>query len=178
MKRWIATALLFAAVLTAQAEETYRTVNPDGSVEFSDTPSETAEPVDIPKPQTYNPSSYALPRSSGAGSEAGPDSAPSYAGFIITSPANDSNFHSGDGSVSVNVKMPDGADEGLVVVVRLDGSEVARGPGPAFTLSNVDRGSHRLVAQLLNDSGAVLATTPAITFHLQRPSLLRQRPGN
>jgi len=48
-------------------------------------------------------------------------------------------------------------------------------PQLSFMLENLDRGTHKLSAVVLNASGEVIAQSETTTFHLQRTSLLQ--PG-
>jgi hypothetical protein len=45
-----------------------------------------------------------------------------------------------------------------------------------FALTNADRGTHTVAAQVVDDDGAVVFTGSSTTFHLQRHSVLNTPP--
>ena len=62
---------------------------------------------------------------------------------------------------------------GDTAVVTLDGQRVPGVPanGGQFTISPVDRGTHSIQMVVQDSSGATVCTSPAVTFHVQQPSL-------
>ncbi|MGB0712739.1 MAG: DUF4124 domain-containing protein [Gammaproteobacteria bacterium] len=93
-----------------------------------------------------------------------------YSAFAIASPANDGTVRSAPGSVSVSVNVTPPLDKDFKhsVRIRLDNKVVASGASTSFGLSNVDRGTHRLSAELLDENKRVLRRARTITFHLHR----------
>ena len=49
------------------------------------------------------------------------------------------------------------------------------GPSPVFALSNIDRGSHQLSIEILDEQGRTVERTANQPFHMQRISLAQKR---
>lgn len=169
-------ALAAASVLlcvTAQAQ-TYRWVDKDGTVHYSDRPQPGAERVALPKAQTYSapPSSPvrpSLPPNAGR---------PPPVTCSITAPTPDQAFFN-ENSVTVTFRGP----EGFTPLLLLDGvRRDAPGASAGFVVSPIARGSYQAVVIFANPtSGAEACRTPAVTFHVRQASLLSparpQGPG-
>ncbi len=172
MVRTILCYLICITPLTAAESSGYRVVHPDGTVEFTDQPVEGAEPITLPEVPTYS----APPTTSGAGSAT---SAKSKAktkkkavekSISITSPAPEQTVWFNEAGMSVSVQVSPALAEGEQVIVRLDGTEVARGSATAFTLQGVYRGTHLLSAAVVSAGGSVLRESPPITFYMRQHS--------
>ena len=61
-----------------------------------------------------------------------------------------------------------------MVTILLDGKEIGQGKSNALSLTNVDRGTHTLRAEVKNAQGATVISASPITFTLQRASLLQR----
>lgn len=167
--------LLWLTLVPAQAE-VYRWVDEDGSVHFTDDPppDRKAEPVDLPPlPETE----IAQPRrpladeeEEGASEE---ETEPAYEQFAITQPKDDTSVRANDGDIVVVLALAPGLNTaaGHEVVLLMDGEPVAQGPQTNFALSNVDRGTHRLRAEVQANGETLIATDP-VTFTLHRHSIL------
>ncbi|HJR30033.1 MAG TPA: penicillin-binding protein, partial [Pseudomonas sp.] len=58
----------------------------------------------------------------------------------------------------------------------LDGQPTAEpGPSPVFALSNIDRGSHNLSVEILDEQGRTVERTANQPFHMLRISLAQKR---
>ncbi len=160
----------------------YRVIDKsNGSVTFSDTPSQMADEVKLAEPQTFS-----APRSSNVQqtpqvttepqTSAGttPDSAISVS---ITSPTADQVFvNNAEGTLPVSVQVkPDGSRKKVQLL--LDGSAAgAAAMATSFTLTNIDRGQHTVAAKLLDDNDKMLAESEPVTFFMQRPRILNRSP--
>ena len=189
MRRVTLLLLLFTAV-SASADTVYKTVRPDGSVEYSAEPQPGAEQVKVPTLPTYESRTPAPLAPSRAESEgrAGPEReagaqgqevATDYSVSIVQPSPDQTIFFDAAGmavSVSVNPALQTG--EGHVVVIAMDGRERARTSGTSTTVTP-ERGTHTLVARVENEAGEVLATSDPVTFHMRQHSRLHPRfnPG-
>ncbi|MBI1196179.1 MAG: hypothetical protein GC138_10080 [Gammaproteobacteria bacterium] len=181
------TALLLAAVLIqepsqAKEGEIYRGRAPDGSVIFSDQPLPGAESVEIRTPQTIpalqtTPDESPVDEGKTKGEEPGP-----YIELKIVSPGDDEALRENAGRVVVSYACTPPLDtkNGHYLRIQLDGKPVEVPNGKmSVTLSNVDRGSHELVGEILSYAGDVLIASPKTVFHLQRYSaLFKKNPTN
>jgi len=150
------------------AEMGYRIVHPDGTVEFTDQPVEGAEPITLPAIPTYStPASPAGTTDAAPASKAPQEEAAARTIAIVSPMAEETVWFSESGmTVSVQVTPALGGDE--QVLIRLDGSEAARGTGSSFTLKQVYRGSHTLSAALTDNQGGVISESTPITFYMRQ----------
>jgi len=159
-------AVLFAAPAFG-AEEVYKTVGPDGSTVYSDTPSENAEKLIIEGVQTVEthdlpPSGYVPPP---------PENLNPYTGVMIASPQNDETLRPGEQDIAVSVAVLPQFDSKDTVVLYLDGSQHASGKTTSFSLAMLDRGTHTLRAEVLGNTGEVLAVSDTVSFHVHRTTV-------
>lgn len=89
----------------------------------------------------------------------------------IISPENDSPLRSNDGSINIQVKTTPEKKATQKLQLFLDGKALGS-PQISSTIrvANIDRGTHQLQVQLLDESGKVLARTQIVTVYLQRIS--------
>ncbi|WP_369601157.1 DUF4124 domain-containing protein [Hahella sp. SMD15-11] len=167
-RTWLCIALGLT-ILNAQAE-IYRWVDPQGNVEYSDSPREGAEKVELPPVQIIS-----LPKASEVPSRPRqtPPEPPAlpYKTLKIRFPEDQSAFFSGDGNVTVLVDMDPPLQPGHFLQAVLDGQPVPASGG-VLVLNNVYRGTHSLKVNVMRD-GQVIQSTPAITFTIQRPRVRR-----
>lgn len=148
----------------------YKWVDPDGTVHYSDKPQQGAEEVHVAPPQSYTPAPLPTftPRPE-------PPKAPAvYRQFSITSPEPDASFWDNTGALAVSFSLEPAlqTERGHKLVVLLDGQAQAPVAGTSTTLENVERGSHTLQGQITDATGTVLISSPSITVHLHRQSVL------
>ncbi len=172
MKRAMAWSLLLvlAAGPAAAAKKVYRTVGPDGVVEFTDRPpDENAVEVEVPPPNTYTPPPVPAREPAGAGA------APAgfrYRRLAIAAPRPDQMFADNTGNVTVRVEVEPPLETrlGHRLEVLVDGTP--RGGGPVLELTNLPRGEHTVQARVVDGTGRVLRQTPVVRFHVARVSEL------
>jgi hypothetical protein len=165
--------MLTLVSLSAQAAETgYRIVHPDGSVEYTDQAVEGAEPITLPEIPTYSSPPSPPARTGGTPSRpAQPEQKTVSASIAITSPSKEQTLWFSEEGMAVAVQVSPALRQGEQVVIRLDGSEVARGSGSSFTLKQVYRGSHLLSAAIVDAQGNVISEAPPITFYMRQHSV-------
>ena len=96
-----------------------------------------------------------------------------YIGAVIVSPGNDAAVRGNAGNLTVRARIDPQLQNGHRLQLLLDG--VPRGVArrmPAFELQNIDRGTHSLQLQILDNAGGVVFTGAPSTFHLLRHSRL------
>jgi len=161
--------LLIMPVVSAQAE-VYRYIDKHGNQVFTDSPPKGAEKV-LTKPVMTMP--FPKGRASGV-----PDPATAQqkkavvVAYTVTlsNPPADAVYHRGEGEVPVAVTVSPSLEEGHVLEVLLDGNPWE---GNAIPLSeSIDRGTHTLMARVVDDKGNVLASSSTVSFHVQQHSSL------
>jgi hypothetical protein len=95
----------------------------------------------------------------------------------IIVPQDQATVHDNEGNldVSVEVSPPLRSDAGNHIVFLLDGRVVASGTEVRIRLTDVDRGTHTLQAQVATADGALLLASPVTSFYMWRAS--RLHPG-
>lgn len=176
MRTLLFTLLSFGAT-AAMAATVYKWVDENGVVHFSDQPHENAAKVELKAPQTYSaPKTPAGPPQPARNPPAKPG--PVYQSCLITEPVNDQMFMNTT-TVTAGVAVKPAVLPGDSAVVTLDGQKVPGVPanGGQFTISPIDRGTHSMQMTVVDSSGKTVCSSPAVTFHVQQPSLLNpQRP--
>lgn len=163
-------SLLSLLALTSQAT-VYRWTDENGNVVYSDTPKPGATSVDLRSRVQNVADATAANSANSKGSDPAP-AAPKPA-LAIIDPANDATIRSSEGNlvVSADLAIPPGITQRLQLLV--DGQPQGQPQGAAtFVLTGVERGTHTLKLQLVNDLGSKLAESETITIHMHRPSKL------
>lgn len=184
MKSLTLTALaLFALAsysIAILAKETvmYKKIDKDGNVVFTDKPIPGAKPItiktDVNVVTTPKPTYKAPPLNE-------PPVMPveekfQYEVLAIDTPKNDEGIRANDGRINVVVAVTPNLRPNHSVQLKLDGSNVGQAQKiPYFTLTEVERGTHQLQAEVVEDgSGETVQTTEAISFHALIASRLNQ----
>ena len=96
-----------------------------------------------------------------------------YTRAVVVSPADDAAVRSNAGNLTVLTHVEPQLQDGHRLQLLVDGTpRGAAGRNPEFHIENVDRGTHSLQLQIVDDSHRILFTGPPSTFHLLRHSRL------
>jgi hypothetical protein len=160
--------LILLASSAASAATVYKWVDEKGVTHFSDQPSPGAAKMHVDEPQSFTPPPVQTPGSSASQRAAAP---PAAMQCSIDSPANDAvlmNEFSVSGHVHFEPTPPSSAQISLL----LDGRAVpgAVNAGGAFSIPQLDRGTHTLSVQVQGADGHTFCTSPSVTFHVRQPS--------
>lgn len=91
-------------------------------------------------------------------------------------PEPDATIRSSAGELIVSVTSEPGLQRGHRYRLLLDGQPTADpGPSPVFALGNIDRGSHNLSVEILDEHGRTIERTANQPFHMLRISLAQKR---
>ncbi|WP_223555730.1 DUF4124 domain-containing protein [Pseudomonas sp. BF-R-01] len=91
-------------------------------------------------------------------------------------PEPDATIRSTAGELIVSITSEPGLQRGHRYRLLLDGQPTAEpGPSPVFALSNIDRGSHNLSVEILDEHGRIVERTANQPFHMLRISLAQKR---
>ena len=166
-----------AALSTTVIAQTsvYKSVNEEGIVEYSDQPREGAETIKV-----KNPQSVTLPKGSDvftpSENDKESDSNNTYQSIVITQPANDSAFNSGSGQVSISSETSPSLSSSHSIQLVVDGTRYNSNKSGSFSLSNVDRGTHQVQVNVINEAGDTLISSDITTFTLHRTTAPRKGP--
>ncbi len=171
MKKWILLGLICLVPLLAQAE-IYQWTKQDGTTVFSDTPHQGAKTVDLPPAQTYSSQDSlagvvqktSSPKSAQPAVRKNP-----YSDLEIVVPEDEATLRDNAGNMSVAVTYEPALEPGDSLVLMLDGRVKEKiTQGSAFHLTNVDRGTHKLQAKIMDKKGNTLLSSATITFYMHQ----------
>lgn len=163
MKKFFITLFCLFAVTAAVAETVYKKVNPDGSVEFTDTGSKDSEEVKIREPVTFKPPS--LPKLDLPVKKLSPTV--SYS-LTITKPAEDEVLINLP-EVTVSVSLQPALLSGIGHKLRFElAGESKVTSSSSVSFSNVPRGAHSIIVSVVDSNGEVVGPIVSRNFHMKQ----------
>ena len=179
----IAGALLLSlALVTASPDvdaKIYRTVDANGTVAFTDVPPKDDQlPIEVDTRNAYTPvAPAAAPQAEAEPEIAEEDVEVSYTALRITAPSQDEPVRENAGNVTISVAATPALDasHGHTLQVIMDGVVMANDGGSSLSLTNVDRGAHNVIAQIVDADGQIKITSESVTFHMLRHSALMRK---
>jgi hypothetical protein len=173
MSRWLLVAWLIALPVSA---EVFTYIDAQGNRTFTDQPTHgNAKRVPLATsnrmaahPTAAQPLLAANP----------PEEQPlfHYDMLRILVPEPDATIRGSAGEIIVSVTNEPGLQPGHRYRLLLDGQPTAEpGFSPVFPLSNIDRGTHNLSVEILDEQGRTVERTANQPFHMQRTSLAQKR---
>lgn len=173
MKRLLILICLFSIGLV-HAQQVYRTVNEDGSVEFSDEPKKGSVEVEVKDLETVESLGSPVSNRSVSSKQEQPQY---YDNIEITSPEDDQTIRDNTGNVSVTVAVQPRLRGAHKLILYMDGKEYSSGSSTSFQLENLDRGTHQLRAAVVDANSRQLIGSKSVSFHLHRHSILHPKPA-
>ncbi|WP_459742695.1 DUF4124 domain-containing protein [Pseudomonas sp. 3A(2025)] len=161
------------------AADIYTYTDAQGNQVFTDQPHKNARRVDVAPTNnmTGTPPTRSVKLSPASPARVKP--AARYELLRILVPEPDATLRNMEGNLIVTVSSDPALQEGHAYRLLLDGQPVGEpGRSPVFPLSNIDRGTHQLSVEILDQNGQLLEKTPNQPFHLQRQSLTQKRQAN
>lgn len=170
MAALVAATLAIAALPAAAG--TYKWVDENGKVHYSDKPVEGAEEVKLPELPTYD--TPKVPERKPVDEE-GLENEPkafSYREVGFISPKHEQVFWNTGGKVPIQLDVQPALRPGDQVKVFVDG-ELRAGPGSSlgFTLDEMYRGTYSIRAVIENPDGEQLAAAGPVTFFVKQTSI-------
>ena len=163
----------------------YKQVDEQGNVTYTDVPTgENAKPIKPPPATTYKPlTTPSKPQATvnGKSEPSTEKSAVKYQSLQIAQPLDDQAVRANGGSFPVQLALtPDLDAEAHQIIIFVDNARHQETNTPSFELNNMDRGTHRIQAQIQDQAGNVLINSNTITVHVLRQSVTPQprRPAN
>ena len=164
--------LLLLLCINVSAQVVYKTIKADGSVVYSDVPSDDAVPVNLSSMNTI-----VVPALNNAASQSTSQLNPikklspevQYQVFI-RSPAAEQTLRDNFGVVIIHAEVTPKKSGRFQLVI--DNQIVKTQSKSKFQLKNVNRGAHTIQIDFLDNSGKILASSKQQTFYLQKASAL------
>lgn len=171
--RCLLAGLLMLAGCSAMAD-VYTYIDAEGNRVFTDQPRRNAKKVDIAPSNQIK----AAPRKPNQASTSKPKPGPlfQYQLLRILAPEPDATIRDIQGNLIVTVTNDPALQSGHTYRLLLD-SKVYGGASrsPVFALTNIDRGTHQLSVEIVDEYGRVAERTPNQPFHMLRISLAQKR---
>lgn len=166
-------AVILCIMLTGLVQaQVYKSVGKDGSVIFSDQPTEGAEEVKVKELETVKSlETPPLPEQP----KIQVQQQNIYTDLKITSPENDLAIRDNAGNLDVSVAIKPDLVSSHKLVLYLDGSKYSTGNSPGFKLENVDRGTHQLRVAVVDADGHQLIDSKSVSFHMLRFSAVKPK---
>lgn len=171
MKNTILKILLISALVSTYAvsAELYRGVDSEGNVIYSDTPFEDAEKYS-PPPISVMDAPKAASKKKVVEEEKPAEF--KYTKFDIESPENEQTIRNDpDVKVSVNLVPELNFEAGHSIWLFIDGQPVVKnGQDTSFYIGRVDRGAHKLQAQVRDTSGKIIVRSRTNVIYIHNTS--------
>ena len=172
-------ALAMASGLAEAGTRIYKSVDADGNIVFTDVPPPEegiSQEVNVGASNTFTTPetrSEGLQVYTGRQDEEASDVTEfAYNQAIIVAPTNDAALRDNAGNVSVKTRVSPALRPGHLLRLLVDETPLGRPISASeFALSNVDRGTHTMGLQIVNQAGETIFDGPRTTFHLQRASV-------
>jgi hypothetical protein len=168
--------LLILLLLAGSAHaEVYKSINADGEVVYSDTPTQGAEAVKLPDLPTYTPP--AVTPSTSSAKEVVETAA--YEDFVFVKPEDDATVRNNQGIINAELKLTPVLRRVHRIQFYLDGEAYGEpGKSTRTIMSNVDRGEHSLTASVLDADGDTLISADPVIVHLHRETIYNPNNPN
>ncbi|UZE24163.1 DUF4124 domain-containing protein [Pseudomonas sp. B21-056] len=174
MIRWVLALGLSLVVLPGMAQ-VYTYIDAQGNRVFTDQPRPgNAKKIQLP-PGNRMPTAPAAVTTAPASAE---PSTPlfHYEMLRLLIPEPDATIRSTAGELIVTATSEPRLKKGHRYRLLLDGQPTGEpGPSPVFALSNIDRGTHQLAVEILDEQDRIVERTANQPFHMQRISLAQKR---
>jgi hypothetical protein len=153
--------------LLAVAEDTvYRSTDKNGNAVFTDQATENAQEIEIKETATYTET---VPTYTPTSKKKNQYKSMGYTRISILQPASEEAVRSNSGNLTVSYSLQPALESKHSTELLIDGSPVqSSGSGGSFSLTNIDRGTHTLIVQVIDDSGSVLITSDSIMITMLR----------
>jgi len=155
--------------------EIYKIKNPDGSTSYSDVKVPGSKVI-IPPKLTPTPAFKAPKKANKPTAKKSKDVEP-YQSISIVSPVHQSIIRDNNGDIKVSFTLnPElQTDARHSITLLLNGKIIKKGlTSNQATLKNINRGSHAISAQIVDEHNKPLLSSSAITIHMKRHSILHK----
>lgn len=161
---WLALALSSNA--WAEGATVYKKVDENGNVRYSDTPFEGSKAVEVAPISTIKMTAPVVaPKATADETSA---QLTQYKSLRITEPSPDQSYVNTGGQLTLSLAVEPNLAEADSIQIKLNGALRATQKSTTFSLTNLDRGSYVVSAEIVGPSGKTLLTSAPVTFHIKR----------
>lgn len=179
MKRVIGISLLLLLNINIgyAAQTVYQWTDEQGNAVFSDKPHPDAKQIEVAPLPSFNPGQVPVAKDKGTGSSVG-TSKVSYETLQLITPKNEENIWSNPGNVSVGITINPKLAAGDKIVILVDGKEKqSSDSGTNFEISDLERGTHTVQAQVRDSAGKIVKTSNTVTIYMHKASVNQPSRG-
>lgn len=174
-------AAAFTLAHSSVSAEIYKEVDKDGNIVYTDVPGKGKQkPISVKPMSTYKPGPSTTRSTSSSENATKPakKTTTTYSTLQISSPEAGAVIRANSGVVSISLQSQPGLDvkAGHRFVILIDGQQSQESTSASVSISNVDRGSHSVSAEIRDEKGNVMASASPVQFDVLRASILS--PGN
>ncbi len=165
---------LFSSLAIAEDTKIYHWVDENGKIHFSDTAVPGTEQINVKNNNLLSSGEAESTENDAVINELSLDDESDNEEVIkyqatITSPKDDKLLRSNDGTIDIHVVTEPEKENTQKLQLYLDGKKLGSPQiSPTMRALNIDRGTHQVQVELLDENGKVLAKTQVVTVHLQR----------
>ncbi len=176
----ILVAFLMAVAAGAVFAQVYKTVDEDGNVIYTDMPPRSgAKPVKLAPISVIEAPVYEQAEEVADQGTEGEDGNKmtlkelrrNYRDFAIVAPMQDESVWNPEAPVSVAWTARYQLQQGMQVLVYVDGRLQAKTTEQITPVPDLERGEHSVEAKLIDDKNRTIATTEPVTFYIRRPNI-------
>ena len=175
-------ALFLVLATTPLAAQVYKVVDKDGNVTYTDQPpGDGSKPVELKPISVVETPVYEAPAKAAAaeGEEEQlslRDLRRMYRDFSIVAPQSEESIWHPDAPVTVAWNTGTPLKTGMSVSVSVDGQLQATTTDQIIPVAGLERGEHRVTAELKDGNNQRVASAEPIVFFVRRPSAINNRP--
>lgn len=166
-------------LLPASADTVFKWKDRYGKTQYGDKPPQGVKAEAVKMPAITVIENYGQQWKSNTGAIAEQDdqadadrSRPTYDVLSIIAPKADQAIRANDGDVTLMLDIKPKLQKGHSIVVFLDGKQVSNGPSRAVNLTNLDRGTHQVQAEVRDAHNSSLISSSGVSFTVLRHSVL------
>lgn len=176
-------ACSLAMATNAMSADVYKVVDEDGNVTYTDKPPpDGSKPIKLAPISVVEAPTYEQPEKADAeGEESKEMTLPylrkQYSDFAIVSPQQEESVWHPEAAMPVAWSTRYQLQEGMQVTVYVDGKQIAKTSDQIIPVPNIERGEHKVEAQLTDSKNRRVATAEPVTFFVRRPGLYNRARG-
>ena len=176
--------IIMCLLVNIAAAKVFKHVDKDGNITYTDVPTSTTDKAVQQTPMTtYKPAPVPT-TDTGTGTGTDKDNKPEtkavthYDTLSIASPTENEAIRANSGTITVDVQsQPElNVSEGHQYVILVDGEAQQTSQSNNISISNLDRGTHSLSAQILDKDNNVLVSSAPVQINILRASI--QNPNH
>jgi len=158
----------------------YKCKDKDGNTAYTDEPCADGKQLKLPPLQTYSPRRISPTTTSRSDSSSkDKKKVDGYESLEISNPANDSVIRDNTGTVDISYKLTPALKtaKSHKFAIVIDGQQLkTKGTTSRIKLSDMDRGTHTIQINVVDDKDKVIISSKPSTFHMKRESILHPKP--